>query len=62
MYSLNDRDMANDKSILVPLKGLCIGGGYINMSGTTDGYVCRLARSTYYFYDNIDPKIVNRNL
>ena len=38
-YGLNEREMPHDKSIIVPLKGLCIGGGGVNMSGTTIGHV-----------------------
>ena len=39
VYGLNEREMPHDKSIIVPLKGLCIGGGGVNMSGTTIGHV-----------------------
>ena len=33
------REISNDKCILVPLKGLCIGGGGVNMNATMSGYV-----------------------
>ena len=39
VYVLNDRELPKDKLILVPLKGLCIGGGGLNMGATTKGYV-----------------------
>ena len=38
VYGLNEREIPSDKCILVPLKGLCIGGG-VNIDAKMSGYV-----------------------
>ena len=44
VYGLNKRETPKDKCILVPLKGLYIGGGGVNMNTAMDGYVLFMQR------------------
>jgi len=36
---LNDRDMNGSKCLLVPIKGLCVDGGDININDITEGHI-----------------------